>query len=72
MSVSTSQYELLLARMSACENALNNALVAINNLASKSSVVQLLAVIQHDLADTRASVEALEIRVASIEEEPLE
>ena len=71
MSVSTSQYNGMLARLAAIENHLNNVTVALDSYVELSQVQQLLVVIQTTLDDIETRVSALETRVLIIENEPL-
>lgn len=71
MAVSNEQYEAMLVRLNKLENAFNDLAIAIQRLATKDLVSQLLAVIQQDLASLSADVDALELRITAIEEEPL-
>ena len=70
-SISESQYQRLLSRVTALEAQANDMAVAISKFVTLSQVNQLLVISQTDIADLRAIVEALEERVTSIEEEPL-
>lgn len=72
MTLSTEQYEALLARLNKLENAFNDVVVALSRLATISQMQQMLVLVQNDMADTRATVTALEARVVAIEAEPLE
>ena len=71
MSVSNEQYEAILARLNAVENAFNDLAVALSRCVTIGQVQQLLVVVQQDLASVNADVDALEERVTAIEEEPL-
>ena len=71
MSVSTSQYNGILARLTAIENHLNNVTVALDSYVELSQVQQLLVVIQTTLDDLSTRTSALEARVEIIENEPL-
>lgn len=71
MSVSTDQYNLILARLNRIENVLNDTFVAMDKFVTLGQVNQLLTVIQQDIDDLRTRVTALEERVTSIENEPL-
>lgn len=71
MAISTEQYEGLLARLNKLENGFNDMAVAIQRLVSVGQVQQLLAIVQADLASVNSDVDALELRVEAIEEEPL-
>lgn len=61
----------MLRRIKVLEEAFNNLVVAIDNLASQQQVQELLVVLQSDIKDFQEQVTALENRVVAIEEEPL-
>jgi polyhydroxyalkanoate synthesis regulator phasin len=71
MSVTTDQYNLILARLNRIENVLNDTFVAMDKFVTLGQVNQLLTVVQQDIDDLRTRVASLEERVASIENEPL-
>jgi polyhydroxyalkanoate synthesis regulator phasin len=71
MSVTTDQYNLILARLNRIENVLNDTFVAMDKFVTLGQVNQLLTVVQQDIDDLRTRVASLEQRVASIENEPL-
>lgn len=71
MSVSTEQYQGILARLAALENHLNNVTIALDRFVELNQVQQLLVVIQTTLDDLTTRVSALETRVGIIENEPL-
>jgi BMFP domain-containing protein YqiC len=71
MAVSDSQYQRLLARLTALEQAHNDVVVAIDNFVTLQQLQELLTITTADLEDLRQQVTALENRVTSIEEEPL-
>jgi vacuolar-type H+-ATPase subunit D/Vma8 len=71
MSVSTDQYQGILARLAALENHLNNVTIALDRFVELNQVQQLLVVIQTTLDDLTSRVGALETRVGIIENEPL-
>lgn len=71
MAISNDQYQVLLNRITALENALNDTFTALEQYITLSQVNQLNVVNQQELADLRTTVDALELRVTAIEEEPL-
>jgi len=71
MSISTEQYNALLARQTRTEQVLNDVLVAIGNLVSATQVQQLLTIQRAQIEALDTTVSALEDRVEAIEEEPL-
>jgi BMFP domain-containing protein YqiC len=71
MSVSTEQYQGILARLAALENHLNNVTIALDRFVELNQVQQLLVVIQTTLDDLITRVSALESRIEIIENEPL-
>jgi polyhydroxyalkanoate synthesis regulator phasin len=71
MAVTDDQYQRILSRLTRIEEVINDILVAINKFITRSDISQLTTVIQTELTDLRETVDALEDRVESIEEEPL-
>ncbi len=71
MAISENQYNRLLARMTALEEAHNDVVVAATNYITLAQVNQLLVILQADHADLTLQVAALEARVLAIENEPL-
>jgi prefoldin subunit 5 len=71
MAVSDAQYQQLLNRVSALEQAYNNLAVAISKFTTFEQINQLNVLYQTNADDIRTQVEALEERVTAIEEEPL-
>jgi hypothetical protein len=71
MAISTEQYNRLLARLTKTEETLNDLIVASKHYVSMSQVNQLNTIVTTQLADIRNTVESLEDRVESIEEEPM-
>ena len=71
MSVSTEQYNRMLARLTKIEETINDILVAMEHYVSLTQVQQLLTIQATQVADLSATVSSLEDRVESIEEEPL-
>lgn len=69
--LSEEKYIAMLRRIKVLEEAFNNLVVALDNLASQQQVQELLVVLQSDIRDFQEQVTALENRVATIEEEPL-
>lgn len=69
--LSEEKYIAMLRRIKVLEEAFNNLVVAIDNLASQQQVQELLVVLQSDIKDFQEQVTALENRVVAIEEEPL-
>jgi len=70
-SFTESQYLKLLNRTTMLEETMNDVLVAIGNYATTTQVQQLLAIITQQTTSLSQDVEALEQRVADIEEEPI-
>ena len=70
-SISENQYQALLTRITALELQNNDLIVAIKQLASLQQVRELNTFTQTDLKDLRNTVEALQSRVTSIEQEPI-
>ena len=70
MAVSDSQYQMILQRLTALEETMNNALIAMNRLVALSQVQQVFTVLQTDIANIQVTVDALESRVTALEEEP--
>ena len=71
MAITSNEYQVLLNRITAAENALNDAFTAMENFVTLSQINQLNVVTQTELAALRIEVDALQLRVTSIEEEPL-
>ena len=71
MSITSNEYQVLLNRIAAAENALNDVFTAMENFITLSQVNQLNVINQTELAALRIEVDALQARVTSIEEEPL-
>ena len=71
MSITNDQYNRILSRLNKIENTLNDILTAMENYVSVGQVNQLLAITQTELAAIAENVDALELRVTAIEEEPL-
>lgn len=69
--VTESQYNRIIARLTALEESYNNLATAISTFVTLTQVNQLLVVNTADIEDLKSQVEALENRVTSIEEEPL-
>ena len=69
--LSEEKYIAVLRRIKVLEEAFNNIAVAIDNLASRQQVQELLVVLQADLRAFEEKLTALENRVATIEQEPL-
>ena len=72
MAITADQYARLLARMQRLEEVMNDMIVASDNYITLLQVNQLLTIVQTELEDLKLQVEALEDRVTSIEEEPLD
>jgi hypothetical protein len=70
-TLTESKYNNLLSRITALENTLNDAIVAISRLASVSQVHELLVISQTKQQEVMVKLDALEERVTAIEEEPL-
>lgn len=71
MAISTSQYNQLLSRVTALENAHNDVVVAMEAFITLGQMNQLNTLIQTQIDDLSVQVAALEDRVTAIEEEPL-
>jgi polyhydroxyalkanoate synthesis regulator phasin len=71
MPVTDDQYARILARLTRIEEVLNDVLVAIGKFVTRSDVSQLTTLLQTELVDLRETVDALEARVETIEEEPI-
>lgn len=71
MPVSNEQYSRLLSRLTKAEEAINDLMVALDRKLSLTQLQQLLTIQKTELADMRTSVDSLEDRVESLEEEPL-
>lgn len=71
MAVSNEQYARILARLTKIEETINDMLVASEHYLTMSQMHQLLTVQAAELTDLRNTVNSLEDRVESIEEEPL-
>ena len=71
MAISTSEYNAVLARLTALENHINDLTTAINRVVSISEVQQLHTLLETQIADLTTTVTALQARVTAIEEEPL-
>ena len=68
MAVTDDQYEVILARLSALENHLNNVVVAIEHFITLQQMQELLVVIQTTLDDLETRVSSLETRISIITE----
>jgi polyhydroxyalkanoate synthesis regulator phasin len=71
MAVSNDQYNRILARLGRIEETINDILVAMGHYLTMTQMHQLLTIQKTELADLRSTVNSLEDRVESIEEEPL-
>lgn len=71
MAVSAEQYNRLLARLTKLEEVMNDVLVAMEHYVTMSQVHQLVTIESTQIANLQATVDSLEDRVESIEEEPL-
>ena len=71
MSVSTEQYNRILARLTKIGETINDILVAMGAYVTLTQLQQLMTIVTTDVDDLRNTVNALEDRVQSIEEEPL-
>lgn len=71
-SFTESQYQRLLARVTALEEHHNDVVVALDAFATLDQVQELLVVLQTRMNDFEETLEALEERVTAIEEEPLD
>lgn len=72
MAVTDSQYERILARLTALEEHANDLAIAQDNFVTLQQVNQLIVTLQSSVDALTEQVEALEERVTAIEEEPLE
>jgi polyhydroxyalkanoate synthesis regulator phasin len=70
-SITETKYNLILSRLTALENTLNDSIIAIGRLATINQVHELLVITQTDISSLTSKVEALEERVTAIEEEPI-
>jgi len=71
MAITSNEYQVLLNRITAAENSLNDIFTAMENFVTLSQINQLNVGTQTELAALRIEVNALQLRVTSIEEEPL-
>lgn len=69
--ITTDQYNRLLQRVTKLENTSNDIIVAMDAYITLGQMNQLLTLLQTDLDDVTSQVTALEARVTSIENEPL-
>lgn len=70
-TLTEAKYNLLLQRVTALENTLNDTIVALSRLATVAQVHELLVINSSNVEDAINRLEALEERVTAIEEEPL-
>lgn len=70
-TLTEAKYNLLLQRITALENTLNDTIVALSRLATVAQVHELLVINSTNVEDAINRLEALEERVTAIEEEPL-
>ena len=70
-SITQAQYETLIARITALELHSNDMAVAQDKFVTNGQVNELSVVTQAQIQNLDQKVEALELRVTSIEEEPL-
>ena len=70
-TLTEAKYNLLLQRVTALENTLNDTIVALSRLATVAQVHELLVINSTNVEDAINRLEALEERVTAIEEEPL-
>jgi hypothetical protein len=70
-TLTEAKYNLLLQRVTALENTLNDTIVALSRLATVAQVHELLVINSSNVEDAINRLEALEERVSAIEEEPL-
>jgi len=71
MAVTSDQYNRLLNRITALENAHNDVVVAMEVFITLEQMNQLLTLLQADMDDLNTQVTALNDRVEAIENEPL-
>ena len=70
--ISEDQYKSLLARVNALEENHNNIAIAVRNFASIDQLQELLVLVNTQIDILKTQGDALEDRVQSIEEEPLD
>lgn len=70
-SITETQYLTLLSRLTALEHHVNDLTVAQTNLVSLQQVNGISVILQTAIANIETTVNALETRVSTIEEEPL-
>lgn len=71
MSVSDTQYQRLLSRLTALEELVNDLITAHQRFITLTQVNQLLTITQTSIQDINETIEALDNRVTAIEEEPI-
>lgn len=71
MTLSTEQYEALLARLNKLENSYNDIAIALSRLVTSGQVQQLLTIVQQDIANVNSNITEISNRLTAIEEEPL-
>lgn len=71
MSITTDQYNKVLARLTKLELMANDIAVAIDNLASVDQLSQISVLLQTEVQAAKVDIAALENRVTAIEEEPI-
>lgn len=70
MTVSSEQYQAILARLNRLEESFNDLAVALQRCVTANQVQEIFVLAQTEMADVRAIVDSLSERVTSIEEEP--
>jgi len=71
MAITNEQYERLLNRVTAIEQHLNDVMVALDKFSTREQITQLQVILEQDVDTIQQQVDALELRVTAVEEEPL-
>ena len=72
MYLTLAQYQSILSRLTALEEAVNRISTAITGLVSLQQVNQLQTILQQSTSSVQTELEALALRVTAIEEDPLD
>lgn len=72
MAITDTQYERLLARLTALEENHNNIAIAIDKFTTLDQLQELMVLIQTAVDEVQITLGALENRVQALEEEPLD
>lgn len=72
MNITQEQYDRILKRLNAIEERMNQVAIALDKFITLEQVGELMVLVQTDVDDIKKTTGALENRVVSIEEEPLE